>query len=682
MEYRAVTVTYWNTADLWENGRMHTIRPKARTPWAIAVAAAAALGCMDEPDHVPDDPSAGGVRIQMDFDSDAAFWAAPWPSEHRRHDDGIVDIAAFPNPDEIPFIDALIGEVDGVLDGFGATSTIYLTSEAALDAAAMPDVWRSVEEDSPVFLIGVEPGGTGRGVRIPIDATYLDDGGPFGADRMLALLPLQGRPLAPDELYAAVVMRALGDHEGERLATMETADLPEAYDDALAELDELGIDAADIAGMAVFRTQDVGAQMDAMTAAAHEHVPAPTQVFELTDTFEDFCVYQSVLPMPVYQEGDPPYLTGGGGIAWDDAGSPVLQRYEDARIVVTIPRSPMPDDGWPTAVFIRTGAGGDRPLVDRGVRAEPGGEAIEPGSGAARYLAWGGLAGVSVDGPHGGLRNVTGGDEQFLIFNITNPAAMRDNLRQSAAELTLLPDVLAELDLDVSACDGAGGGTFDTAGLALMGHSMGATIAPLALASDERYTAAVLSGAGGSWIHNIVYKLSPLEVRPMAEAVLGYDEGELDTTDPALALLQWAGESADPPPFGALRARGTLDILVVQGIVDTYILPPMANATSLSHGLDLAGEALDAVHPELAQFRSIEALLGLAGGERIDLPVAGNADGRTAVVVQHPEDGIEDGHEAWFQTEAPKHQTRCFLESWIAGAAEVPVGGIEADACE
>jgi hypothetical protein len=538
-----------------------------------------------------------------------------------------------------------------------------------------------VEEDSPVFLMGVEPGGVDRGVRVPIDATYLDDGGPFGADRMLALLPLQGRPLAPDELYAAVVMRRLGDDAGERLGAMETADLPVAYDAALTELEDLEIDASDIAGMAVFRTQDVGAQMDAMTAAVHEHVPAPTQVFELTDTFDDFCVYQSVLPMPVYQQGDPPYLTGGGGIAWDETGTPELQRYEDARIVVTIPRTPMPDDGWPTAVFIRTGAGGDRPLVDRGVHAEPGGEAIEPGSGAARYLAWGGLAGVSVDGPHGGLRNVTGGDEQFLIFNITNPAAMRDNLRQSAAELTLIPDVLADLDLDVSACDGTGGGTFDTSTLALMGHSMGATIAPLVLASDERYTAAVMSGAGGSWIHNIMYKLSPLEVRPMAEVVLGYDEGELDTPDPALALLQWAGESADPPPFGVLRAPGTLDILVVQGIVDTYILPPMANATTLSHGLDLAGEALDAAHPELAQFRSIEELLGLVGGERIDLPATAYAGGRTAVVVQHPEDGIEDGHEAWFQTEAPKHQTRCFLESWIAGAAEVPVGGIEADAC-
>ena len=651
-----------------------------RRGWWLGLAMLAA-GCVEEPDHVPDEPDLGGARIHMDFADDAAFWDSPWPSEHRRYDDGTVDIAAFPNPDEIPFIDALIDEVDGRLDGFAATATIYFTAEATLDVTTLPDVWSSGAEESPVFLVGVEPGGADRGVRVPIDVTYLDDGGPFGADRMLALVPLQGRPLALKELYAAVVMRDLGDAQGERLGAVDTASLPQAYLDAVNELADQGIDAVDVAGLAVFRTQDVGAQLGALQDAVHEHVPAPTQAFELTDTFDDYCVFQSVLPMPVYQEGDPPYLTGGGGIAWDEAGEPVLQRYEDARIVVTIPRSPMPQSGWPTAVFIRTGAGGDRPLVDRGVHAEAGGEA-EPGSGAARYLAWGGLAGVSVDGPHGGIRNVTGGDEQFLIFNITNPAAMRDNLRQSAAELTLVPDVMAKLDLDVADCEGAGGGIFDATQLALLGHSMGATIAPMVLAADERYTATVMSGAGGSWIHNIVYKLSPLEVRPMAEAVLGYDEGELDTPDPALALLQWAGESADPPPFGAMRAPGTLDALVVQGIVDTYILPPMANATALSHGLDLAGEALDADHPDLAQFRPLQDVIGLTGGEVIGLPAAGNAGGRTAVVVQHLEDGIEDGHEVWFQTEAPRHQTRCFLESWVAGAAVVPNGGTEDDPCD
>ena len=78
--------------------------------------------------------------------------------------------------------------------------------------------------------------------------------------------------------------------------------------------------------------------------------------------------------------------------------------------------------------------------------------------------------------------------------------------------------------------------------------------------------------------------------------MLGYvDLGRsIDDHDPAVNLLQWAGESADPPVYGRqvlhedpVRAR---HVLMFQGIVDTYILPPIANSTSLSLGLDLAGD--------------------------------------------------------------------------------------------
>jgi hypothetical protein len=49
----------------------------------------------------------------------------------------------------------------------------------------------------------------------------------------------------------------------------------------------------------------------------------------------------------------------------------------------------------------RTGAGGDRPLVDRGVRGANG-MPLEPGTGLGRDFAREGVAGISWDGPHGG----------------------------------------------------------------------------------------------------------------------------------------------------------------------------------------------------------------------------------------------------------------------------------------
>lgn len=291
-----------------------------------------------------------------------------------------------------------------------------------------------------------------------------------------------------------------------------------------------------------------------------------------------------------------------------------------------------------------------------------------------------------MDGPHGGIRNVSGSDEQFLMFNVSNFPALRDNLRQSAAELTLLPAALSSMQ--GPGRDDCASDRLDVDTLALVGHSMGASIAPLTLAVIPDFDAAVLSGAGGSWIENIVHKQLPLEVRPLAEAMLGYGEGELTEHDPALALLQWAGEPADVPVFARrMRSEEPADLalapphtLMIQGIVDHYILPPIANAASLSLGLDLVGEALDAEHPELAGYRDLGGLLPLVGGAAL-AAAEGNrvyaGAPRTMAVAQHAEDGVEDGHEVMFQVDAAKARYRCFLETLAASGLPL-VGG----ACE
>ena len=118
-------------------------------------------------------------------------------------------------------------------------------------------------------------------------------------------------------------------------------------------------------------------------------------------------------------------------------------------------------------------------------------------------------------------------------------------------------------------------------------------------------------------------------------------------------------------------------VLMMQGIVDDYILPNIANSTSLSFGLDLAGSELDTgADPRLAGELPVGPLLPLVPLDPrgvIALPVARNAGEVTAVVTQHPEDGIEDGHEVVFQTDVPKHEYQCFLASWLAtGVAGVP----------
>ena len=511
-------------------------------------------------------------------------------------------------------------------------------------------------------------------------------------------MPVQGLPLRPDTLYAAVVTDQLRSEQGEPLvrapamqalidgeapAGMEP-DALAAFRAALAGLGDT-IPIERVVAMTAFRTGAPLAVLERAVAGLDGRFEARVSAagFIAHEVFDDYCVFESVVEMPVFQEGEPPYLMEGGAWVLDGDGVPVLQRTEQARLLVTVPRTTMPAAGFPTTVLVRTGAGGDRPLVDRGLR-DAEGVTIAPGTGPAMELARAGLAGVSVDGPHGGLRNPDGGDEQFRVFNIQNPTALRDNLRQSAIELVLLARALDTLTLDASSCPGfaASDGTmrFDTARMALMGHSMGASIAPLAAAFEPRFGALVLSGAGGSWITNVMYKELPIATRPAAELLLRYTSQRRTLTidDPVLGLLQWAGESADAALYARLLVEepvvgGPRDVLMFQGIVDHYILPPIANPLSLGLGVDRAGPGLD---ESIAEHTPISELLPLRGRREIELSDAsGNRDidgaPVTAVLVQHVEDGVEDGHEVMFQVEAAKTQYRCFLRTFARG--ETPV---------
>jgi hypothetical protein len=655
----------------------------------LAVATVAALlACCG------DSQSTSAVTVSMDFTRASGFYAAPHPSTDLQDENGYLDLSAFPNPTQVRLFDQAIelGEED--VDGAGVNSAVFFQLTGPIDPEGLPRLHESVDPASAVFLINVTRDSSGYLRRVPIYSHFSHDGGMYGAPNLLALLPLQGVPLRPHTRYAAVVTRRLHDLEGlnirpsSSMGLLRSGQLPAglqptagaAYLEALAALSEAGVDSEDIAGLAVFRTADPARQTravrDDMLAGP---LPQPNAPFVLQEVFDEYCTYRSTIDMPVYQEGDPPYTTTGGRWVFDAGGSPVVRAHEEATFWITLPRQAVPASGFPVAVFIRTGGGGDRPLIDRGTRAEPFGDPIEPGTGPALFFARAGFAGVSVDGPHGGLRNVTGGDEQFLMFTLSNPAALRDNIRQSAVEIVLLAHLLDMITVDATGCPGVTGPnidavTFDLEHLSLMGHSMGATIAPLVLQLEPRYRAVILSGAGASWIENLVYKQSPMVVRDVAELLLGYEPGTLHRLDPALSILQWAADSADP--LSALRgivsepgAGGPVHVLMLQGIVDTYILPSIANAMSLGLGLDLAGPSLDAGHPDLTEFAPLESLLRFAGAQAIALPVEGNQTGAngdpvTAVVLQHPEDGIEDGHEVVFQSALPKYQYQCFLKTF------------------
>ncbi len=660
--------------------------------------------------------SAPSTTVRMHFARAQGFFAAPFPSDELASADGRISLAGYPNA----FDNTLIAQATTLIQrdarGFSTTAGVFFTLTDAIDPTSLPDRAGSVAAGASVLLVDVDPGSPKKGQRVIVDARYVDDGGPFADARLLSLVPLQGTPLRPSTRYAAVVTRGVKDARGEPLAqatevaTIAAGGAPEGlradvaaeYASALEVLAGLGVAADRVAGLAVFTTGDPTAQLRTVVAAMAAR-PAPTisKPFTRGEVFDGYCVYSTTIPMPDYQSGTPPYEATGGTWAYDPSGAPIYQRDEPANLVVTIPRATIPAAGAPVVVFVRTGGGGDRPLVDRGVQGVHDGPPLVPGSGPAQDFAAIGWAGAQVDGPLGGLRNTTGQDEQFLVFNVGNAGALRDNVRESAAELTLMPTILKGLVLDVSDCPGAssaaGGATvgFDTSHVVIMGHSMGASIAPLTVAADPRYRAMILSGAGASWIENILYKKEPIDVGGVFGVLLGYVNDSpprpILRGDPAISLFQWAAEAADEQiyddqilfPTGA--PTGARHVLMLQGIVDHYIMPPIAEATALSMGLDLGGPAYDVSAAELASLPKMGEVLPLVGRGSIALPARGNVSSgalrATGVVVQHPADGVEDGHEVVFQTEAPKHQYRCFLESLLAGVPTVVPDGKEDDPC-
>jgi pimeloyl-ACP methyl ester carboxylesterase len=342
------------------------------------------------------------------------------------------------------------------------------------------------------------------------------------------------------------------------------------------------------------------------------------------------------------------------------------------------------------------------------------------GAGPGLEFARAGFVGVTVDGPQTGSRLVPGSPtfgklvgecniaawtgEDWAMFNVCNPRAIADNIRESAFETSLVPDLLLRGPLLVEDRDPCRlrGARLDPKHLALMGHSMGATIAPLALALEPRFRAVVLSGANGSYIENVVAKELP---KPALATTL---EDQLNlrscTTEFDLLpnLFQWAEEQSDPAVYEPLvfgpAAKAPPDVLMIQGIGDHYVPSPIANVSSLSLNVDLVGPSYDGADLRKCvttipgadvplytcedgtrryPLSPVGALLSLIGRKQIPSPPSGgvtrNRLHATGAVVQYRRDRVcrDDGHEVAYDIAQARWQYRCFLESFARGSARV-----------
>jgi len=427
-----------------------------------------------------------------------------------------------------------------------------------------------------------------------------------------------------------------------------------------------------VAAATVFRTGGFISGMQALQeAAASLPDPVPYDLSVLRE-YETYTIVQGKMIMPIWQDGERPYWTGGGKIHFQD-GAPVRQWDEEIRFAVSVPHRNMPSNGFPL-LFYANGQGGSYTQVfDRGPTGESSGT---PGTGPGLQFAHRGIACLDIEAATVGPRHPQGSTEGLAFFNFINLVAFRDNVRQAAAEFTMLIKMAGNLRIPPELVPGAdaGGGEirYDDSHFYFWGHSTGSTIGDLALAVEPGFRAGILSGAGVSWIYNLVMKQAPFEMEPVFRLLTGADR--IDIYHPLAQIFQNLCDDIEAAYYAPLwldtqaRGGGALNVLLIMGIFDKYFPPIMIDGLIAAAGVDLAGP--------LEREETLEAL-AFSGRERLSLPASGNIETAggpvTGLTVQHrtPED--VDGHYAPFYLPEVKFQYTCFLESLArTGTAVLP----------
>jgi hypothetical protein len=628
-----------------------------------------------------------GTSVRFDLSGQGKFFDLPFPTDLRRNPDGTLKMDDFPNPYHLKTI-ARYQRTISTGFGYSTAGTIYFHFSGPIQVKNLPAAPAdSLRSDAAVFLVDVDPGSPEHGRRIPILTQFYRDQPSLGMGpkNLLAVLPWPGFVLREKTVYAAVVMKKLGDRDGQALEnstdfqTLAQGQTPgaklgskaaEVYRPLWAWLKEAGISAEDVAGAAVFTTGDPTAGMLRIFEKVARMPPfKPAAPLQVGREYPDYYVLSGSYRAPQFQSGIPPYKNGkGGGMVFDADGFPRVQRDERVPFVVCVPKGRMPSEGFPLLLYIHGTAGGSTQVVDRGRQPDPKTPA-PPGTGPALVLARRGIASAGAALP---VSRDRGGDPKMIAFyKFWNPESLRDNIRQSAAEAAMFLRLLEALQIDPGLCpatdasnSGAGKILFDPNRQAVMGQSLGSIVVGIYGAVETDVKAVVPSGAGGQWGW-MASKGNYFDSEYLRKRHMGMTElVGANVFHPLLMLLENGLAEADPLSYAPhmiqhpFPGRAPKNVWLALGLYDHYFVPDAQNAIATGLGLDAVGEVKE---------KSLLDFLALDGHKVLDYPVTGNLKvgdkTLTGAVVQYPQDGILDGHHINFQLDETKYQYSCFLNT-------------------
>jgi hypothetical protein len=572
---------------------------------------------------------------------------------------------------------------DETLGGkWGLSSGIFITITDSLNSATLPsDPAASMKSDSSVILVDIDTNSAEFGRRFPLEVSFDEVGDLYVPAKLLAALPAPGFVPRPNTRYALLVTDAVKDLAGAPIGrskafhdAFEGIDGdPRAIDNFTAlrsALKTLQVEADRIVAAAVFTTVDHEALLKKLAAwSESQPVPDLSQTWERRqEQFEDasYTLFTAQVSMPRIQLGVPPFSDAESGrIAWGDDGNPVIQRYQSMRLILAVPKSSQPAEGFPLTVYAHGSGGEWMQVVNRGPQEErDDAPDAQPGTGPSEWLARRGVATLGFDFPLHGNRHMPPDTTGLMLYNLTgNAAGTIANFNVSAMELMLLTRLMLQTELGQELAQGLnpGGQTrihFDPERLSGMGHSMGSTIGVSWAAVDPRLKAIVLSGSGGSMAEIATAAVEPFDVQGILQAFLQPGR-PIERNHPLLHAMQNVWDLIDPvtkanrlvaEPFDGVPAK---DVLMPAGITDGYFSPRAETALAVNLKAPLVGGEVEPVLP---------AALRLAGQQAVSYPVQANIGGKTAAVIEYAAENIK-GHYVLFNQEGARFQYTCFLAS-------------------
>jgi hypothetical protein len=599
------------------------------------------------------------------------FYDHPFPSDVRRTLDGAPDLSTFYDPVGTPLLPGLRDAVERDIRGFSPISGVYFRFSMPLDPLSLPaSVEESLDENSSVFLVDVDPTSPERGRHHPVEVAFYEHGGRYWRPNMLVIRPPLTMPLRPATRYAAVVTRAVRGLDGEIPAESDafvallTSDAPADRQDEwevmrfLVELpDEEEITEEPLVA-SVFTTADHLGDMRRLRQWIHDHVPEPEatgwEVLREPDAEANLVVYAGRFEMMDFLAGEPPYATAGEGIIrFDEDRQPLPGQMVSVRFALSVPLGDPPPGGWPLALYSH-GAGGNFTSF------------IEP---EGRWAARAGVAMLSMDNPMNGERNPDGSSFVDYLVELAveymNVAAGRDMYRHGVADQVQLARLaLGDLAVPAEVSHTGGGIDFDPTHLAFTSHSMGSQIGTILVAVEPTIESAFFSeGGGGAAAAFLLRKTDDLDLEAMVALALGVDidREPLSGDHPVVGLLmQTLLDPADPLNYalGAIRepAGAPIHILMTEGLEDDQTIPVTIEALSAAYGLPL-------IEP-VVQVSQAHLLWGL---ETAEPPARNNVDVGPRRVTGGVIQFGGQGHYALYNSERAHQLFIDWLESAVAG---------------